>query len=121
MNAKYRYVQLVRSLKSYGITYFKCKQKIKDQKKLVDVLIGVTRSNILKVLLIELACLDDIVLIPLFVQVDPKTMAVVKEWDWTQMRRWSSVREAFTLDFGDYEDDYVNVICEDAEGYACHL
>jgi len=96
MNAKYRYVQLVRSLKSYGITYFKCKQKIKDKKKFEDVLIGVTRSNILKV--------------------DPKTMSTVREWDWSQMRRWSSIKDTFTLDFGDYEDDYVNLICEDAEG-----
>ena len=59
--------------------------------------VGVTRSNIIKV--------------------DPKTMTTLREWDWTQMRRWSAIRDAFTLDFGDYEDDYVVLICEDADGY----
>lgn len=31
------------------------------------------------------------------------------------MRRWSSAHNTFTLDFGDYEDDYVNVITDEGE------
>ena len=49
MNAKFRYVQLVRSLKTYGITFFDCKEKGRNNKKPVPVLIGVTRDKILKV------------------------------------------------------------------------
>eukprot|EP01128_Nolandella_sp_AFSM9_P012687 TRINITY_DN951_c0_g2_i2.p1 TRINITY_DN951_c0_g2~~TRINITY_DN951_c0_g2_i2.p1 ORF type:complete len:2415 (-),score=843.80 TRINITY_DN951_c0_g2_i2:361-7515(-) len=95
MNAKFRYVQLVRSNKAYGVTYFECKQKRKGKKKPVTILIGVTRAKIMKVI--------------------PETMLVERSWEWSQMRRWSSVRKTFTLDFGDYEDDYINVTCEEAD------
>jgi talin len=33
MNAKFRYVQLVRGLKTYGITFFECEQREKGKKK----------------------------------------------------------------------------------------
>jgi len=95
MNAKFRYVQLVRSLKTYGITFFDCKEKGRNNKKPVRVFIGVTRDRIMKV--------------------DPETMKTIKEWTLEQMRRWSSAHNTFTLDFGDYEDDYVNVITEEGE------
>lgn len=50
MNAKFRYVQLVRSLKTYGITFFDCKEKPRGtNKKPQRVLIGVTRDRIMKV------------------------------------------------------------------------
>lgn len=95
MNAKYRYVQLVRGLKTYGITFFECEQREKGKKKMISILLGVTREKIVKV--------------------DPETQRVVKEWGWNQMRRWSSVKNTFTLDFGDYEDDYLQLFTEEAE------
>lgn len=132
MNAKFRYVQLVRSLKSYGITYFECQQRSKNKKKVERVFLGITRSKILKVhpssssdhsfgqpcqlsalKLSSILRVNSCHLTPS--QVEPETMKVVKEWTWEQMRRWSSVRKTFTFDFGDYEDDYVNVLCEEAE------
>jgi hypothetical protein len=58
-------------------------------------LIGVTREKIVKV--------------------DPETQQIVKEWGWNQMRRWSSVKNNFTLDFGDYEDDYLSLWTDEAE------
>lgn len=33
----------------------------------------------------------------------------------------SSVRKTFTLDFGDYEDDYLNVTCDEAEALSSYL
>ncbi len=42
INAKYRYVQLCRSSKTYGITCFQVQQRGKG-KKLETVLVGVTR------------------------------------------------------------------------------
>lgn len=94
-NAKYRYVQLVRSLKTYGITFFDCREKNRNHKKPVPVFIGVTRDKIMKV--------------------DPETMRPIKEWTLEQLRRWSAAHNTFTLDFGDYEDDYVNVVTEEGE------
>ena len=72
MNAKYRYVQLVRSLKTYGITFFECSEKLKGKKKPQLVLIGVTRDKILKV--------------------DPETQKTIKEWTLEQMRRWVRIQ-----------------------------
>eukprot|EP01124_Arcella_intermedia_P012007 TRINITY_DN1832_c0_g1_i1.p1 TRINITY_DN1832_c0_g1~~TRINITY_DN1832_c0_g1_i1.p1 ORF type:complete len:2470 (-),score=665.52 TRINITY_DN1832_c0_g1_i1:45-7454(-) len=103
MNAKYRYCQLVRSLKSYGITFFDCREKQtkgkqKNDKKSDRILIGVTKEKILKV--------------------DPETQRTIKEWTFEQMRRWSFAHGFFTLDFGDYEDDYITVITEEGEALA---
>lgn len=42
-------------------------------------------------------------------------MRPIKEWTLEQLRRWSSAHNTFTLDFGDYEDDYVNVVTEEGE------
>jgi talin len=47
INAKYRYVQLCRSLKTYGITFFHCKSKVKGKTKPKEVLLGITREGIL--------------------------------------------------------------------------
>lgn len=49
LDAKYRYVQLVRSLKTYGITFFDCVQKSTKNKKGQQLFIGVTRDKITKV------------------------------------------------------------------------
>jgi hypothetical protein len=49
VNAKYRYVQLCRSLKTYGITCFLVKEKDKKKKnKVIPVLLGITRHAILR-------------------------------------------------------------------------
>lgn len=96
MNAKYRYVQLVRSLKTYGITFFNVVEKVKTKKKPVPVLLGITKDKIMKM--------------------DPETRQPIKEWSLEQMRRWAATNTTFTLDFGDYEDDYV--IVQTTEGEA---
>jgi len=102
MNAKYRYCQLVRSLKTYGTTFFDCREKQvkgkKNDKKSDRVLIGVTKEKIMKV--------------------DPETQRTIKEWTFEQMRRWSFAHGLFTLDFGDYEEDYITVMTDEGEALA---
>ena len=68
LNTKYRYVQLARSLKTYGITFFECSEKLKGKKKTQHVLIGITCAKVLKV--------------------DPETQKTIKEWTLEQMQRW---------------------------------
>lgn len=84
INAKNRYVQLSRSLKTYGYTFFLVKEKNKTNNKLVDCLLGVTKQTI--------------------VRVDAETKDVVQQWQLTQLRRWAAAPNSFTLDFGDYAD-----------------
>jgi talin len=93
VNAKFRYVQLCRSLKTYGITSFDVKFKDK-KKKMVPMKIGVTRDSILKM--------------------DSETNEVTQTYPLTHLRRWAASGKTFTLDFGDYEDDYF--IVETDEG-----
>jgi talin len=94
VNAKFRYVQLCRSLKTYGITSFLVKHKDK-KKKMISLLIGVTRDSILKM--------------------DAETNEVLQTYPLTHLRRWAASGKTFTLDFGDYEDDYFIVETDEGE------
>eukprot|EP01104_Vermistella_antarctica_P018056 TRINITY_DN6574_c0_g1_i1.p1 TRINITY_DN6574_c0_g1~~TRINITY_DN6574_c0_g1_i1.p1 ORF type:complete len:2432 (+),score=758.04 TRINITY_DN6574_c0_g1_i1:122-7417(+) len=93
INAKYRYVQLCRSLKTYGITTFHVKEKAPGKQgkrgKLIDVLFGVTRDSVLRM--------------------DAATKEVYKQYPLTHVKRWAAAEHTFTCDFGDYEDDYLVV------------
>jgi len=84
INAKYRYVQLCRSLKTYGLTIFHTKERMKGQKKPVPKLLGITRDAILRL--------------------DAETKEVEHEYPLTHLRRWAASPASFTLDFGDYEE-----------------
>ncbi|GAM22112.1 hypothetical protein SAMD00019534_052870 [Acytostelium subglobosum LB1] len=94
-NSKFRYVQLCRSLKTYGITFFQTKERVKGQKKPVPKLLGITRDSILRL--------------------DAETKEVEHEYPLNHLRRWAASPASFTLDFGDYEDDYVSVITTEGE------
>jgi talin len=96
INAKYRYVQLVRSLKTYGITFYTVFEKVKDKKKPRRIYLGVTREKLVKM--------------------DGETRELMKEWPLEAMRRWAATNATFTLDFGDYEDDYL--VFQTSEGEA---
>jgi len=98
VNAKYRYVQLCRSLKTYGITFFKTKERVKGQKKLMPKLLGITRDSILRL--------------------DAETKEVEHEYPLTHLRRWAASPASFTLDFGDYEEEYVSVVTNEGESIA---
>ena len=47
-NAKARYIQLCRSLKTFGVTFFAVKEKMKGRNKMVPRLLGITQENITK-------------------------------------------------------------------------
>ncbi len=112
-NAKMRFVQLCRSLKTYGITYFQARVRIttppssnslnqesppasgKQTKKPKLVLLGVTRDS--------------------FIRMEPETKEVISTHPLKHIRRWAATKNNFTLDVGDYADSYMHFTTPDAE------
>jgi hypothetical protein len=45
---------------------------------------------------------------PIF-RLDEKTKQIIKTWPLTTVRRWAAAPNVFTLDFGDYQDQYYSV------------
>lgn len=95
INAKYRYVQLARALKSYGITSFHVKEPVKDKKgrtlkQKKDVIIGVMRDSV--------------------VRMDSDTKEILNKWEFTKIKRWASSEHSFTMDMGDNHDDYLTFL-----------
>eukprot|EP00128_Syssomonas_multiformis_P017419 Colp12_sorted_trinity150504_noHs@18524 len=70
LNMKYRYIQLCRSLKTYGMTFFMVKEKLVGKNKLVPRLMGITRDKIMRL--------------------DENTKEVLKEWPITRVKKWTS-------------------------------
>lgn len=95
IQAKFRYVQIVRSLKTYGITFFDCMEQPKGKKKGERMLLGITRDKI--------------------VRMNFETREIFKEWPIEQLRRWAATSNSFTLDFGDWSDDYFVVKTDEGE------
>ncbi|CAN7940440.1 unnamed protein product, partial [Ixodes hexagonus] len=48
LDAKVKYVALARSLKTYGVTFFLVKEKMKGKNKLVPRLLGVTKDSVMR-------------------------------------------------------------------------
>lgn len=46
---------------------------------------------------------------------DPETQKEIKSWTFEQLRRWSQDRGVFTLDFGDWADDYLTLQTSEGE------
>ncbi|KAJ3364604.1 Talin-1, partial [Kappamyces sp. JEL0680] len=91
LNAKFRYVQLIRSLKSYGTTFFLVHEPADKaaKKKAQNMLLGITKSTV--------------------VRMDIETKKIVSEWKLTQLRNWTFSAKTFTLDLGDHEQKYYQV------------
>ncbi|EDQ91245.1 uncharacterized protein MONBRDRAFT_23461, partial [Monosiga brevicollis MX1] len=83
---KYKYITMCRSLNTYGISFFKVKEKLKGKNKLVSTLLGITRESVMRM--------------------DEKTKEVLRTWPLTTVRRWVASPNSFTLDFGDYAEYY---------------
>eukprot|EP00835_Amoeboradix_gromovi_P003275 NODE_210_length_14612_cov_0.470957.p1 type:complete len:2117 gc:universal NODE_210_length_14612_cov_0.470957:12713-6363(-) len=94
LNAKYRYVQLSRSLRTYGVTFYLVKEKTKKKGVLEPVLMGITKEKIMRF--------------------DVRTKEVIHSWPLTTLRRWAATPNSLTLDFGDHSDAYYTV--QTAEG-----
>ncbi|PSN52989.1 Talin-1 [Blattella germanica] len=95
LEAKVLYTKTARSLKTYGVTFFLVKEKMKRKNKLVPRLLGVTKDSVLRL--------------------DEKTKEILKTWPLTTVRRWGASPNTFTLDFGDYSDQYYSVQTTEAE------
>ena len=97
-NAKYRYLQTCRSLPTWGITHWRVEEKVQVKKnvppKWVFIRVGITRKS--------------------FLVMDDKTYEVLKEWPIHKIKRWSASDVGFTLDLGDWEDEYL--VCRTRKG-----
>eukprot|EP00058_Branchiostoma_floridae_P006923 XP_002592411.1 hypothetical protein BRAFLDRAFT_67277 [Branchiostoma floridae] len=80
LDAKVRYTQQCRSLKTYGVTFFLVKEKMKGKNKLVPRLLGITKDSVMRV--------------------DEKTKEILKVWPLTTVRRWAASPKSFTLKKG---------------------
>uniref|UniRef100_A0AAR2L5U6 Talin 1 n=1 Tax=Pygocentrus nattereri TaxID=42514 RepID=A0AAR2L5U6_PYGNA len=98
IEAKVSYVKLARSLKTYGVSFFLVKEKMKGKNKLVPRLLGITKESVMRV--------------------DEKTKEVMQEWSLTNIKRWAASPKSFTLDFGDYQDGYYSVQTTEGEQIA---
>ncbi|XP_076020392.1 talin-1 isoform X2 [Genypterus blacodes] len=98
IEAKVSYVKLARSLKTYGVSFFLVKEKMKGKNKLVPRLLGITKESVMRV--------------------DEKTKEVIQEWNLTNIKRWAASPKSFTLDFGDYQDGYYSVQTTEGEQIA---
>ncbi|XP_053387301.1 talin-1-like [Mercenaria mercenaria] len=97
-DAKVKYTQQCRALKTYGITFFLVKEKVKGKNKLVPRLLGINKESV--------------------VRVDEKTKEIMKTWPLTTVRRWAASPNSFTLDFGDHADQYYSVQTQEGEPIA---
>ena len=95
LDAKVKYLQQARSLKTYGVTFFLVKEKMKGKNKLVPRLLGVTKDSVLRL--------------------DENTKEIIKTWPLTTVKRWAASPNSFTLDFGDYSDSYYSVQTTEGE------
>eukprot|EP00727_Mastigamoeba_balamuthi_P000217 m51a1_g10192 hypothetical protein (1719) ;mRNA; r:16827-23324 len=86
LNAKYRYIQIARALKTFGMTTFSL--KIKKGRELKEELLGISRDTI--------------------VRMDGETKDVIKTYALKHVKRFASTESSVTIDFGDYEDEYYN-------------
>ncbi|ORX59302.1 hypothetical protein BCR36DRAFT_276122 [Piromyces finnis] len=94
-DGKFRYVQMCRSLKTYGTTFFLVKEKnAKKKNKLMPILLGVTKESIIKV--------------------NPETKEVIEEWKFKTFKRWNYNSTSFTIDFGENKDS--NYVVETDQG-----
>lgn len=122
IEAKVAYVKTARSLSTYGVTFFLVKvkfhmqtetssgsfnsfvtvsnlvaiqEKVKGKNKLAPRLLGVTKDSVLRL--------------------DERTKEILKVWPLTTVRRWAASPNTFTLDFGDYSDQYYSVQTTEGE------
>lgn len=98
LDAKVLYTKTCRSLPTFGVTFFLVKEKMKGKNKLVPRLLGVNKDSILRL--------------------DEKTKEILQTWPLTTVRRWGPSPNTFTLDFGDYSDQYYSVQTKEAEQIA---
>lgn len=98
LDSKALYAKNARALDTYGVTFFLVKEKMPGKNKLVPRLLGVTKDSVLRL--------------------DERTKEILKTWPLTTVRRWAASPNTFTLDFGDYSDQYYSVQTPEGEQIA---
>jgi len=96
LQAKFRFIQFARSsLKTYGMTIFKVKDRMEGQRKLADSILALTQKAIIRM--------------------DIASGNEIKQYPFTHLNRWAVSQESLTLDFGAYEKDYVVLVTKEGE------
>lgn len=94
--AKFRYINKCRTLKTWGITIFHVKQKDgKSASKLHSKIYGFTRDRI--------------------ITMSSDGRAVEKTRPLVHLKRWAATGETLTLDFGSHDEEYTILITPDGE------
>uniref|UniRef100_A0A8C3H3X1 Talin 2 n=1 Tax=Corvus moneduloides TaxID=1196302 RepID=A0A8C3H3X1_CORMO len=95
IEAKVKYVKLARSLRTYGVSFFLVKDKMKGKKQAGSSFAGGHQGSVMRV--------------------DEKTKEVLQEWPLTTVKRWAASPKSFTLDFGEYQESYYSVQTTEGE------
>ena len=93
LDGKLRYVQIVRGLKTFGITFFPVKEHPPKGKPL-DRFLGITRGAIIRM---------------------DAMKTVLQEWPLKTIKRWAASEGVFTLDFGNHAGEYYTCYTDDGE------
>eukprot|EP01105_Mastigella_eilhardi_P006328 TRINITY_DN17942_c0_g1_i1.p1 TRINITY_DN17942_c0_g1~~TRINITY_DN17942_c0_g1_i1.p1 ORF type:complete len:2492 (+),score=767.11 TRINITY_DN17942_c0_g1_i1:618-7478(+) len=94
--AKHRYNQRAQSIKTFGITSFNVKIKVK--KVLREEVFGVTRDSVIRL--------------------DPETKEEIQSYPLIHVKRWAATDTTLTLDFGEHQSDYLNLSTKQAREIA---
>lgn len=102
IQSKYRYLQVVKSLKTYGVTFFDVRQEFKlatkTKDKFVPITLGFSKDRI--------------------ILADFETKQYIKEWAFNQLKKWTASVSVVTFDFGDWHDDVITLHTNDGENIA---
>jgi talin len=94
-NAKFKYVSTVRSLPTFGITIWRVREQVPKKRKLQEVLLGLTRDAVIRM--------------------DPNNQTILSTFPLKHVRRWAAGTNSFTLDYGQYKNEYYTVQVGGAE------
>ncbi|XP_055338721.1 talin-1-like isoform X2 [Paramacrobiotus metropolitanus] len=98
LDAKNKYIKMARSLKTYGVTFFLVKEKMKGKNKMVPRLFGVSRNAVMRL--------------------DERSKEILDTWPMTWIKRWAVTSNTFSLDFGDYSDGRYSMQTQDGKTIA---
>jgi len=94
VQAKYRYIQLIRSLPTFGITIWKIREKVQGKSKPLDRLFGLTKSSVIRMELDK---------------------SIVATYSLRQIKRWAAGEGCITLDFGNHFAEYYTAFTSEGE------
>jgi len=96
-DARFRYIQECRSLKTYGMSLFNVKCKVPNKKKFMDALLGISKKAIV---------------------VWDENNNPIKEHPMHHLQRWAANPETMNLDFGVHETDIEVLATNDGDSIA---